>query len=202
MSAMTRSPLLAAALVAAAVGLGACGSSNDGGGASKSASAGDRAFEGALKFSKCMRDHGIDMPDPERVGTGGIRLTGGHFDPDDPKMKTAQAACQKYMQFGGGGGKRPSPAEQAKAQKAMLAYASCMRSHGVDMPDPQLSSSGGGTTFTFGGPSSKSSKSSGGGPGGNFKPDSPAFKAADKACHGKIQGLGPDASASSQKEQG
>ena len=199
MSAMTRSPLLAAALVVAAVGLGACGSSDDGGGASKSASNGDKAFQGALKFSRCMREHGIDMPDPQRVGTGGIKLTGGPVKVSQPKMKAAQAACQKYMQFGGGGGKRPSPAEQAKAQKAMLAYAKCMRGHGVDMPDPQMSSSGGNTTFKFGGPSSKSDD----GPGaGAVNPDSPAFKAADKACHGKIDDLGPGAQTSTHEEQG
>jgi hypothetical protein len=200
MSAMTRSPLLAAALLAAALGLGACGSSDDGGGASKSASNGDKAFEGALKFSKCMREHGIDMPDPQRVGTGGIKLTGGPVKVSQPKMKAAQAACQKYMQFGGGGGKRPSPAEQAKAQRAMLAYAKCMRSHGVDMPDPQLSSSGGATTFKFGA-SKPGSGSSGDGPGG-VNPDSPVFKAADKACHGKIDALGPDAGTSNQRAQG
>ena len=84
---MTRSPLLLAA-VGAALALGACGSSDDdGGGPTSGASRQDKAFEGALKFSKCMRDHGVDFPDPQRVGTGGIKLTGRNINPNDPKTK-------------------------------------------------------------------------------------------------------------------
>jgi hypothetical protein len=66
---MTRSPLLLAA-AAAVLALGACGGSNPGDGGAKGAGGRDKAFEGALKFSKCMREHGIDMPDPQRVGKG------------------------------------------------------------------------------------------------------------------------------------
>src|SRR5919197_665021 len=113
---MTRSPLLLA-VVAAALALGACGSSDDGGGSkgSSRASQQDKAFEGALKFSKCMRDHGVDFPDPQRAGSGGIKLTAKNINPNDPKTKAAQQACQKYMQIGGltfqagpGGGKKSS----------------------------------------------------------------------------------------------
>jgi hypothetical protein len=72
---MTRNPLILAA-VAGALALGACGSGNDGKGGAASASGQDKAFEGALKFSKCMREHGVDMPDPKREANGGISLTG------------------------------------------------------------------------------------------------------------------------------
>jgi hypothetical protein len=188
---MTRSPLLLAA-VAAALALVACGSNSgdDGGGGAKGAGGPDKAFEGALKFSKCMREHGIDMPDPQRVGKGGIKLTGGKgVNFDDPKMKAAQSACQKYMQIGGG--ETLDPAKRAKLQEAALSYARCMRGHGVDMPDPKLAGNGG-LTFQAGpgGP-----KSNGSGPKGlGVNPDSPKFKSADKACNhflGDRPGAGP-----------
>ena len=98
---------------------------------------------------------------------------------DSAKLQAAQNACQKYMQMGGG--RAPSPAEQAKVQNAMLDYARCMRAHGVDMPDPKFSGAGGGPTFQFGGPGKK---------GGSTGPNpAPAFKQADRACHGKLADL-------------
>jgi hypothetical protein len=179
MSAMTRSPLLLVA-VAAALALGACGGSDDNGGSSSGKSREDKAFEGALKYAKCMRDHGIDFPDPQRVGSGGIKMTMKATPGSRAKMDAANKDCQKYMQVGGG--KAPTAAEQAKVKNATLAYAKCMRDHGVDMPDPKFSGSGGGTTFELGGPGN------GGSTGPN--PDSPTFKAADQACHSKLAGLG------------
>jgi hypothetical protein len=130
------------------------------------------------------------MPDPQRVGKGGIKLTGGKgVNFDDPKMKAAQSACQKYMQIGGG--ETLDPAKRAKLQEAALSYARCMRGHGVDMPDPKLAGNGG-LTFQAGpgGP-----KSNGSGPKGlGVNPDSPKFKSADKACNhflGDRPGAGP-----------
>jgi hypothetical protein len=165
--------------------LGACGANNDKNGAA-SANGQDKAFEGALKFSKCMREHGIDMPDPKRVGDGGISISGPAGGPGkarlkrgvpDPKMKTAEAACSKYMKMGGGGPPM-DPAQQARMQDAFFAYARCMRGKGVNMPDPKVTSRGVEMSIQ-GGPASASS---GGGPGGPG-PESPAFKAADTACH-------------------
>jgi hypothetical protein len=188
---MTRSSLLLAA-VGAALALGACGSSDDGGKPASSANRQDTAFEGALKFSKCMREHGIDMPDPQRVGKGGIKLSGGKVNFNDPKMKSAQSACQKYMQIGGG--ETLDPAKRAKLQEAALNYARCMRGQGVDMPDPKLAGNGG-LTFQAG-PGSGPKSSSGTGPrsGLGVNPDSPKFKAADKECShflGDRPGAGP-----------
>jgi hypothetical protein len=184
---MTRSPLLLAA-VAAALALGACGSSDDKGSGSKGssrASQQDKAFEGALKFSKCMRDHGVDFPDPQRAGAGGIKLTAKNLNPNDPNTKAAQQACQKYMQIGGG--ETVDPARRARLQEAALKYARCMRGHGVNMPDPKFSGNGG-LTFQAGPGSGKKSTGPRGGLGAN--PDSPKFKAADKACSHFLGDLG------------
>ena len=41
-------------------------------------------------------------------------------------------------------GASPSPSAPTDPQEAFLAYAACMREHGIDMPDPQVSDEGGG----------------------------------------------------------
>jgi hypothetical protein len=195
---MTRSPLILAAAIGA-LALGACGSSSDDSGGAK-ASGQDKAFEGALKFSRCMREHGIDMPDPQRVGKGGIKLSGGKAaNFNDPKMKSAQSACQKYMQIGGG--ETIDPAKRAKLQEAALNYARCMRGQGVDMPDPKLAGNGG-LTFQVGPGSGGPKSSNGSGPrsGLGANPDSPKFKAADKACN-HLLGDRPGAGASTEEEK-
>ena len=51
----------------------------------------------ALKFAQCMRDNGVDMPDPDFAG-GGIRVTigvpgGGGITPDSEVFQAAQKAC-------------------------------------------------------------------------------------------------------------
>ena len=102
------------------------------------------------------------MPDPQRVGKGGIKLSGGKVDFNDPKMKSAQSACQKYMQIGGG--ETLDPAKRAKLQESALNYARCMRGQGVDMPDPKLAGNGG-LTFQAG-PGSGPKRPNGSGPQG------------------------------------
>ena len=63
----------------------------------------DKQFAPALKFAKCMREHGIDMPDPQRDGDG-IKMTiGGPGSSIDPtRMDAAQKACAKDAPFGDG----------------------------------------------------------------------------------------------------
>jgi hypothetical protein len=62
-----------------------------------------------LKFARCMREHGIDMPDP-KMDDGGIRLEiGKDQDPDSPKFKQAQEACRQYAP--------EPPGEKARAGK-------------------------------------------------------------------------------------
>jgi len=67
---------------------------------------GDRAT--LLRFSRCMRSHGVaDFPDPN--GQGGIAITGGpsgDLDPNSPQFQSAQRACQHLLP-GGKGGPKP-----------------------------------------------------------------------------------------------
>jgi hypothetical protein len=51
--------------------------------------------EKLLAFTRCMREHGIDLPDP---GQGGVIIdegsgSGPNIDPNDPDFQAAQEAC-------------------------------------------------------------------------------------------------------------
>jgi hypothetical protein len=92
--------------------------------------------QAALDFARCMREHGIDMPDPEVDEQGRIRSRVGRDGPggarpDPKKLEAAQQACGSLM-GGGDGDRQLDPAER----DAMVAFAKCMREHGIDMPDP------------------------------------------------------------------
>ena len=55
--------------------------------------------EQMLAFAKCMREQGVDIPDPKFDGKGGgfaFDLGGDGFDPNDPKYREAEQACRKY----------------------------------------------------------------------------------------------------------
>jgi hypothetical protein len=121
------------------------------------------ARQAALAFARCMRQHGIDMPDPQFSGnkiTQELKGGPGSKGPDDPAFKAAQQACSKYLP-NGGQALRPDPQQQQQ----MLAFARCMRQHGIDMPDPDPN--GGGIVI---------------GPKTGVRPDDQKFKAAEQAC--------------------
>lgn len=53
-----------------------------------------------LKFSQCMRSHGVpNFPDPSTGPTGGqvINLHGSGIDPSSPAFQAAKEACQKTV---------------------------------------------------------------------------------------------------------
>jgi hypothetical protein len=63
--------------------------------------------EAALANSRCMREHGIDFPDPTFGDHGEVSIEirkGSGVEPDDPKFQKAQEACRKEAPglFGGG----------------------------------------------------------------------------------------------------
>jgi hypothetical protein len=127
--------------------------------------------QAALAFARCMRQHGIDMPDPQFNGnqiTQKFRARPGQRGPDDPKFKAAQQACQKYLP---NGGQPPKPSPQEQQQ--LLAFARCMRQHGINLPDPKPD----GGFVTQGGP-------------GTVKPDAAKFKAAQQACNKYLPNAG------------
>ncbi len=190
-----RSGRLAVLLTAAAIALAACSSApssapgsspatvaslGTGSGAttatqpaSGNASSGQSSnFSAALKYSQCMRSHGVsDFPDPD--ANGGFNLNASNVELNSPTFQAAQRTCQKYMSAGA-----PSVRQAAQDLADLLRYAKCMRAHGVlNYPDP-----------TAGDP-----------PGFHFPPNfdltSPSVVAADRVCHSLLpkggEGHGP-----------
>jgi hypothetical protein len=129
-------------LLALALAVAACGGGDERGGvaslgdgkATSTTSAGGSQDErqADLAYARCMRQHGINMPDPKYDANGRTewQLPSG-MRKDDPKLKAAQQACRQYR-ANGGEAQRPNPQQQQE----MLAFARCMRQHGINMPDP------------------------------------------------------------------
>jgi hypothetical protein len=69
-----------------------------------------QSLQNALKFSQCMRQHGInDFPDPVNNGNSvGIQIQGGQstdLNPNNPTFQAAQKACQHFIGTAPGGQK-------------------------------------------------------------------------------------------------
>jgi len=84
----------------------------------------------ARQFASCMRDNGVDMPDPDT--DGGLSVTSGTAEAGSmDEMDAAFDACREFMPNGGEPMKMTP--EDLEAQRE---FAKCMREHGMDMPDP------------------------------------------------------------------
>jgi hypothetical protein len=135
--------------------LAACG----GGGNESALSDGDgastKSFEDAMvEYASCMREHGVDMPDPQFQSNGGgnavafgipagaISSEGG--PPTDSAFTEAAEACSPILESVRREMPKLSPEEEAKMRDNALKFAQCMRENGVDMPDPQFDSAGSG----------------------------------------------------------
>ncbi|MFF8984207.1 hypothetical protein ACF08E_12575 [Streptomyces globisporus] len=126
--------LAAACALAAALALTATACSGDGGGTKDGGSAsGSKKTEEdqALEHRKCLREQGLDIPEPKPGENGmGVTIDGGSMGKE--KMEKAFKACEDKAV--GGGPKEMTQAEKDKA----VAYARCMRQNGFDMPDPKF----------------------------------------------------------------
>ncbi|MGH3392105.1 MAG: hypothetical protein ACRDOO_24795 [Actinomadura sp.] len=98
------------------------------GGASASPSQSLDPEEARLKFAQCMRENGVDMPDPDGSGRVAIKGRPG----DQGKLQDAMKKCEHFMQ-----GAIAKRLEDPKVRDQMLKFARCMREHGIDMPDPR-----------------------------------------------------------------
>lgn len=57
--------------------------------------------EQRLEWAQCVRDNGVDMPDPD-PDKAGFLLPGSNIDPGDPAFQKAMEACQDKFVSGGG----------------------------------------------------------------------------------------------------
>jgi hypothetical protein len=165
------------AVLVLAVPLAACGGDGSGGGDSDDVAsvsdddsneqaqgdAEDDAEEELLDWVECMRDEGIDLPDPTRDSDGnlvlegpGIQLGGGDpegstssdesdEDGDEPsidpeEMDAAMEACGEPPALGPSD---ISEEDRQEMEEAALEFAECMRDEGIeDFPDPDFSDLG------------------------------------------------------------
>ncbi|HET6550761.1 MAG TPA: hypothetical protein VFG79_20025 [Solirubrobacter sp.] len=160
---MTIRVLLAA--LAATASLAACGSEAP-------TTAGDREAaqrKALLDYARCMREHGIDMPDPKFDGNR-VEMRGPKTRIDEDKMREAEEACEKFRESV----KPPELSEQEKEEMrtAALAHARCMREQGIDFPDPTFDENGGALV--------RIGRDSG------IDPESQKFRDAQEACRDKL----------------
>jgi hypothetical protein len=136
-----------------------------------------------VKYSRCIRSHGVPkFPDPSANGGLSIDASKLGVDPRGPVYKAAEEACKSLRPRGG---PPPDPKAAAEAQQQVLAYSRCMRSKGIkNYPDPK---------FTDGGAKVELPR--------NLNPNSPQFKAADTACK-HLMPQGGQGGTSSQSSEG
>jgi hypothetical protein len=165
-------PLL---FTAGLLALGACGSTDDGGGVATldngGASAAPKASGDAEKevtaYLECLRGQGVDVPDPTVNEKGelsfGRPANGQSVDRD--KLQAAQKKCGEPP--AGLMSAAQNTINSPEFQDAALKFAKCMRGEGVDVPDPDFSKVGTGQ---------------GGAMFGQLDRDDPKVAAAIEAC--------------------
>lgn len=173
-------------LAAMALLLAACGGSGEqgvaeasgsGSGGTDTAAATTAASEAdaeqaQLDFARCMREQGVDFPDPQPDENGDLRFQPPADGLDDPAaFQDAAQECQEYLEA-----VQPdlSREDQSEFQDAQLEFARCMRDEGVDVPDPQAGQVGPGAL-------------------GDIDTGDPAVQAALEECQPVIQGALPGA---------
>ena len=104
----------------------------------------DASRQAFLDYARCMRENGIDFPDPRfdaegrfMVAANAAALVG--LDLGSDEYRAANSACQGTLQ---GLAISSTPAEQAELRDALVEFAGCMRENGIEMPDPKIAPDG------------------------------------------------------------
>lgn len=140
-----------------------------------------------LAFTECLRDEGLDVPDPEFDDDGNLRLrslfeAGEAANIDREEMREGFDACSEYLE---GIAQQFDRSDRAEMEDLLYVYASCMRDNGYDMADPdfdieRVPGAGGGAGDGSGGV--------GGGPFAGIDFSDPDFVTANAACEGIFGG--------------
>lgn len=133
----------------------------------------------ALEFAQCVRDEGVDFPDPEVNADGSIDFLRGARQADeeglgeDPAFREAMESCSYLIE---GASFLPGQDDRTEMEDTFLEAAQCLRDNGLDVPDPDFTTGPG---------------AGGGGPfGPDFDPEDPATIAAIDACEDVFTNLG------------
>jgi hypothetical protein len=180
---MSNTRRVAACVIALALagGVAACGSSGSSSSTTAASASTGTQSQARLDLAKCFRAHGLNVPDPSSGGgaAGGGGGGGGIIrslqNYPQAQVNAARQACQTYFAKA-----FPrlnlSPTQRAQVQQQLVKFAQCMRSHGVNVPDPTFNGGGG---FGF----QRAFRS--------VDRNSPAFQAANKACASVRPRFGP-----------
>ncbi len=130
---LTRSRRLAgtlAGLLSAGALFGACGGSESGAG-----EAGADSRPDATAAARCMREQGIDIPDPQ--GGQGVQKLELPQGVTEEQLRTAQKKCADKMPKLPGQDEA-DPEQLGEMHDQALRFAACMRKQGLDYPDPVI----------------------------------------------------------------
>jgi hypothetical protein len=128
--------------------LAACGSSTHTTSSTTSSVAAGASTQNAAKLLKarvaaagCMRSQGINIPDPG-VSRGSLltvlRILAGY---PRAKVQAAETACAAQIRQAFPNATSLSPAQRAQRLREGVAFAGCMRAHGINFPDPTSAAS-------------------------------------------------------------
>lgn len=134
------------------------------------------------KWAECMRENGVDIPDPTVDEDGGFQIERRVDSEDSPQagavrlgddFEKAITECGDPPRIAGAG---PSEEDLEEMQENALKLSQCMRDQGIgDFPDPDFSRSGpgagAGARVTVGGPF-----------GGGVDMEDPEVQAAFEKC--------------------
>ncbi len=126
--------LVAPLLLAGFVLLAACGGPSSHGSSSATSASSASLGDNLLRFSKCMREHGVmNFPNPEvSEGREALRVEGGlgGLRVSPLVLEAAQAACQRYREAAS---PKLTAQERVAQEEVARKWAKCMREHGLDV---------------------------------------------------------------------
>ncbi len=169
-----RSLVGSCAVVVACALLAACGSSSHS--SSPTSSAGALAstrpnaatlVRARVAAASCMRAQGVNIPDPG-VGAGSLlAILRDLAAYPSVKIQAAEKACASQIGQAFPNATSLSPAQRAQRVQEAVAFSDCMRSHGIDFPDPRTAAANPSAYYQA---------------LGSLDVNSPAFKAAGQIC--------------------
>jgi hypothetical protein len=129
--------------------------------------------EKVLQFAACMREQGIDFPDPVVDSDGNVgfdlKTLSKLATVDRDQLEAAFEPCASYLAGVDFGFDRVFDAD---FQDALVAFSGCMRDNGFDLPDPNFAG------LATGEPLYPS-----------FDPNDPDFQSAFDACRDTLPGI-------------
>ncbi|MFE9765992.1 hypothetical protein ACFYPC_15945 [Streptomyces sp. NPDC005808] len=126
--------LLSVVLFPVALLLTGCGGSGGGTEAQQTEqSQQDDTQEAMLEYAQCMRQNGVQVPDPQ-AGDPGSLYDG--VDTAAAAFKAADKDCAHLIAGIVQDREKQDPEQAQENQEELLALAKCLRAHGIDVSDP------------------------------------------------------------------